>query len=450
MLSKTPRFVGWRLASVNDKEASDNSSKRPIAFVSETYPDVPMVNRQISGLVRAGLQVIVLALRRFDPGSVSALREQQPVAVKCIDDNLFLSPRFWWAHVVLFWSSPSRYFRSALELARHTVGSRWMLSRAIYAFLKAGYFVRMMAQWDVGHVHAYYAGRTADVAWIISRLTSLPYSFIGISHDVEGNYPFLEQKLVDASFVVTASERIMKIARQKANCIDSRQFHVIHTGLDPERFCPTERVEVRVPIIISVTRLIPSKGLDDLIYACSLLRDRGVAFQCHIIGRGPQQSELERLIQSHELIGTVEMVGFLREPEVIAYLQNAQVFALPCRDVPAGAQDGLPTQFVPVIRDDIPIGLIEAMSVGLPVVSTYQSSIPELVDDQLNGLLVPSGQPEAVADALELLLSNDSLRSRLGREAREKILQDFDNLKCAHQLCALFEVAMSSQGLGYH
>ncbi len=73
MLSKTPRFVGWRLASVNDKEASDNSSKRPIAFVSETYPDVPMVNRQISGLVRAGLQVIVLALRRFDPGAYQLL-----------------------------------------------------------------------------------------------------------------------------------------------------------------------------------------------------------------------------------------------------------------------------------------------------------------------------------------------------------------------------------------
>lgn len=416
-----------------------------VAYITETYPATTFINREISSLVRIGCHVIVLALRRPELLTRDESHGPAPMAVEYADGRLLWIFRIWYTHLSLFLSRPTSYLRTASRLACDTFGSWWMLPRAVYGFLKAGYLAKLIGHWPVRHIHAFYAGRTTDVAWIISGLTDIPYSFAGISHDIEGNYPFLEQKLAGASFVVTASERIQKISCQKANGETPSKFHVIRTGVDPESFCPAKQDEATPPIIISVTRLIPSKGLDVLIGTCALLRDRGVEFKCRIIGSGPQQFELERLIRLYELVGIVELIGFLEESDVIASLQEAQVFSLPCLDVPAGAQDGLPAQFVPVIRDDIPVSLIEAMATGLPVVSTNQSSIPELVDDQVNGLLVPSGEQLALADALELLLSDDDLRKRLGKNARDKVLQEFDSLECARRLRALFEVTMSSE-----
>lgn len=424
------------------KQASVSDSSKTIAYITEAYPGTTFIDREISNLVQVGCPIIVLALKRPDFHSNGVSNTHPMVTVEYAEDQLLWTPRVWYAHLVLFCLSPIRYFLTLIELARHTFRSGWMLPRAIYAFVKAVYLARAIRGCNVRHAHAFYAGRTADVAWIISRLTDITYSFTGISHDIEGSYPFLEHKLACARFVVTASERILQIAREKSRVKDQARFHVIHTGVDPTRFCPGKSSDDKDPLIVSVTRLIPSKGLDVLVDACALLRDRGVVFFCRIVGTGPQQRELEQLINVHQLRGIVELVGFHDEAEVIACLQSSQVFALPCRDVPAGTQDGIPSQFVTAIRDDIPVSLIEAMSVGLPVVATDQSSIPELIDDQVNGFLVPPGDPSALASALELLLSNPALRRRLGSMARDQVRREFDGLECARQLSALFAGSM--------
>jgi len=89
-------------------------------------------------------------------------------------------------------------------------------------------------------------------------------------------------------------------------------------------------------------------------------------------------------------------------------------------------------------REGIPVVLMEAMASGVPVVASNISGIPELVDDGKSGILVPPRDPEAIADAIERLWHNPSLREALGKEGRAKVLREFDQRKNAARLACLF------------
>ena len=95
--------------------------------------------------------------------------------------------------------------------------------------------------------------------------------------------------------------------------------------------------------------------------------------------------------------------------------QQSTIFALPCVITADGDRDGIPNV------------MAEAMATGLPIVSSPISGIPELVKDNRNGLLVPPRDVDALAAALQRLLSNTKLRHRLGKAARETICQRFDS-----------------------
>ena len=164
-----------------------------------------------------------------------------------------------------------------------------------------------------------------------------------------------------------------------------------------------------------------------LVQACKVLDERGYDFRCIIAGDGPQRALLEQQIAEYQLEDKVQLVGVVFQEQLFGYLNRADVFALPCVTTSDGEQDG------------IPVVLMEAMSMGIPTVSTYVSGIPELIQDGESGLLVREKDPVALADGLQRLLQDRELGARLGENARQKVVREFDIEKNARQLTALFE-----------
>jgi colanic acid/amylovoran biosynthesis glycosyltransferase len=208
---------------------------------------------------------------------------------------------------------------------------------------------------------------------------------------------------------------------EKMGCPPAK-IAVSRMGVDMDRFslrpvkAPAETLE-----IISVARLTEKKGLHVAIEACRLLKERGVDFRYNILGIGPWETRLRTLVEQNQLDDVVFMPGFKPNHEVKAMLDGADLFLLPSVTGEDGDMEG------------IPVALMEAMAVGIPVVSTVHSGIPELIDAGESGWLVPEYDAVALADRLQAFgRVNESELKPMLAQARAKVETEF-NQKVIYQ-----------------
>ena len=155
---------------------------------------------------------------------------------------------------------------------------------------------------------------------------------------------------------------------------------------------------------VTVARLVPQKGIDVLIRALAQTSGAAQDWTLTLVGDGPEREALERQVLQAGLEEKVHFLGFRSDPQTS--LLQAGVFVLPSR------YEGMPN------------ALLEAMAVGLAVVVTDASPGPlEVVEAGVSGLVVPSDEPAALADALDRLAAQPQLRERLGAAAREALRQ---------------------------
>ena len=152
-----------------------------------------------------------------------------------------------------------------------------------------------------------------------------------------------------------------------------------------------------------------------------------------LVGDGPDRPALEQAIAAAGLQDRVVLAGPRTREEVAADLASSDVLVAPSVPTKQGRREG------------IPVVLMEAMSSGLPVVASGISGIPELVDDGWNGLLVPPGDPAALARALRRLALSASLRRRLGAEGRRTVERGFDVERSADELVRRFAASASGR-----
>ena len=292
-------------------------------------------------------------------------------------------------------------------------------------------------RFDPQWLHAHWATYPSTVAWALSRMTRVPFSFTAHAHDIFVEDQLIRPKLADAALAVTISRyNVRYLARWGGDHLGER-LQVVHCGVDFAELA--ENLEARASDhLVTVGRLDPIKGFDTLIPALGLLKRRGVAFRCTVIGEGPQRRELEAQIAAEGLAERVALVGAKPQEFVRAALNDATVFVMPSVTTPEGNQDG------------IPVALMEAMATAGAVVSTQVSGIPELVHDGRNGLVVAPGDATALADALQRLLGDEGLRHRLGLAARATVAAEFDARHEADRLLAQIGVrCLPAQGLAH-
>jgi glycosyltransferase involved in cell wall biosynthesis len=313
----------------------------------------------------------------------------------------------------------------------------------IKEFVQAGMIAgEVLAAPNIKHLHGHFCHGATTVTWFVSQLTGIPFSFTAHAKDIyqadQNPGDLLLRKMRAARFVTTCTAANHEfLLRAGPAC---GHVHTVYHGLDTEYFAPPARTDTNanaVPHILTVGRFVEKKGFDYLIEACAQLRRKGLHFHCTLVGEcGDQSERIAGMIAARQLDDVVEIRNAVTQTELRGIYARATMFVLPCLVTADGDRDGIPNV------------LAEAMAMGLPIVSTNISGIPELVDDGIDGLLVPEQDGAALANAMHRLMSDETLRHRLGSAARTKIVNRFDSRRTTLKLKGLFTDAMREEETG--
>lgn len=325
----------------------------------------------------------------------------------------------------VYWASraPSRAFaaRSAVR-ARQDRPLRWKLN-------VCRPLARAFAEAGIEHIHTHFAAAASEWTYLISLVSGIPYTITPHAYDIFIQPRLLCAKLAGASSVIAVSAFHKRFFQEACNGSRLPPIHVVHYGIDCERFAPSgdrrSRRNERI-CFVGVGRLVEKKGFHFLIEACREMRQQNIDFECVIAGAGLLEQELRSAIATHGLEDYVRLLGAMTHDEVRELMKNADVFVLPCCRAPNGDMDGIPNV------------LMEAMALGVPVVTSRLSGIPELVDDSCGRLVTPCDVP-GLADALiELALLSSEDRHELGRHGREIVIERFNVQHQSQKLRTVF------------
>lgn len=267
-------------------------------------------------------------------------------------------------------------------------------------------------------IHSHFAKDAAFIAMRLSALLEVPFTVTTHANDI-----FVPNREDRLTTLLGRANGIHTISSFNRDYIGGRygsdlaeRIFVSRLGLDTVGLPQADPPEGRLLFTCTASGLVPKKGVDTLLLSCELLSARGSAIECVIIGADPQGRKLEELrarIADSGLSGTVKLTGLLTTEEVLETVSRSTAFVLPSVEAPDGDMDG------------IPVALMEAMGMGVPVITTRLSGIPELVEDGITGLTVEPGDADALACAMERLAGDPDLALRLGAEGKRKVLRDF-------------------------
>jgi len=397
-----------------------------IAYIMSRFPKLTetFILYEMLALEKLGIQVEIYPL----------LRERQPAihpeAQRLVERAHFLpflSLPILRAQWHFLRRRPVDYFKLWWEVVSGNWGSAKFFLGALAIFPKAVCFADEMLGQGITHVHAHFATHPAVAALIVHRLTGILFSFTAHGSDLHVDRRMLKQKVEAAAFARTISAYNKEVMVKECGEGLREKIHVIHCGVEPTVFSAAREREGTGPFqIVCVASFEEVKGHKYVIEACRLLRERGVDFDCHLVGDGPMRRAIRAQIAEAGLQSQVHVHGERSRPAVVKMLAEADVAALASVPTRRGKREG------------IPVVLMEAMASGLPVVATAITGIPELVDSGISGLLVPPGDPTALADALQALGRDPELREKMGRAGREKVVREFNLQVSVQQLLNLF------------
>jgi glycosyltransferase involved in cell wall biosynthesis len=315
------------------------------------------------------------------------------------------------AHI---WESSRRPLPSLRAL--WTVCGRGRASKRpknLAVFPKALWLAKVAREFGAEHIHAQWMGTTASMAMVASRLTDIPWSVTAHRWDIVDNN-LLEEKIRAASFVRFISKKSMELAQSMCTFDISNKSFVLHLGVRmPEGdLAPAKGSALRT--LMCPANMLPVKGHKYLLEAMAILQKGQVECGLVLAGDGPLRKELERTAKALGIADIVRFVGRLPHDQLLSMYQNGEVglVVLPSVDLGGGEHEG------------IPISLVEAMAHGVPVASTDTGGTPELLADGC-GLLVPSGDTAALADAVTRVITDDGLRRDLAAKGRQRAAEEY-------------------------
>jgi glycosyltransferase involved in cell wall biosynthesis len=417
--------------------------------LSETF-----ITHEIYLLERLGMKLRLFAIKHGDMdqvhdvvGQIRAPLTYLPSVSSLSGTNIFAwlwhnFPVYAQHHRKLFNARPLAYIKTlgvvlAMAVKYRKAWTAPLRKVFIKEFLQAGHIaMQVIESPGIRHLHGHFCHGATTITWLVSRLTGIPFSFTAHAKDIyqvdQNPGDLLARKLNASRFVTTCTgANATHLAQQFPSC---DHVHTVYHGLDTSYFAPpllAQRANM-LPRILAVGRFVEKKGFADLIDACAILKTAGVGFRALLIGEnGDQLETIRNKIREFALEDVISLQGPVTHDELRCVYHESAIFALPCLVAADGDRDGIPNV------------LAEAMATGLAVVTTAVSGIPELVRDNIDGLMVPERNPQALAAALRQLLQDEALRLSLGTAARHRVCEIFDSHKTTVQLKALFRDAMN-------
>jgi glycosyltransferase involved in cell wall biosynthesis len=390
-------------------------ARSKIAVVVKGYPRLSetFIAQEILGLERRGLPLLIVSLRHPTDPTVHELHRQIAAPVLYLPEYLYQEP----ARVLAAWRRVRRWPSYAAmrrawlrDLAHDRTPNR--IRRFGQALVLAAELPA-----DVGLLYAHYLHTPASVTRYAAMLKGLGWCASAHAKDVWTTPEWEQcQKLADCRWLTACSAGNAAHLRALA---PAAEVMLTYHGLAPERFPAPDRGPgpdggdpARPVRVLGVARLVPKKGLDVLLEALAAL-PAGLHWHYTHIGGGPLQKALEARAAALGLADRVQWRGPLAQDQVLDAYRRADLFVLANRIAVDGDRDGLPNV------------LLEAGAMELAAVASRLAAVPELIEDGVNGCLVPAEEPQALAGAIARLIADPMLRLRLGRAARARVLERF-------------------------
>ena len=400
----------------------------PVAFVLKGYPRLSetFIAQEIRALERRGLDIRIVSLRHpTDPANHPVHREiVAPVDYlpEYLGDD--------WRRVLRAWRKTRRlpgypaaralWLRDLRRDPTRNRLRRFGQALALAAELPA----------EIGRLHAHFLHTPASVARYAATMRGLPWSCSAHAKDIWTTPAWDKaEKLADLDWLVTCTA----VGRDHLAALapDPARVMLAYHGLDLERFAPPDpatdgaRSAAGAVTILSVGRAVEKKGYEDLLDALAALPAEPAWRFVHI-GGGERLDALKARAAGLGIDNRIEWLGAQPQEAVLAQCRTADLFVLASRIAANGDRDGLPNV------------LVEAQSQGLVCIATKVSAIPELIPDGETGLLVPAGEPQALAEGLARLIAQPDLRARLGAAGRDRVTNAFSLEACLDPIAARF------------
>jgi glycosyltransferase involved in cell wall biosynthesis len=403
---------------------------RSIAYLVSRYPTLSMifVLREVVLLRSLGFRIETASINPPDrkPERLTPQEREEADRTYCIKRHGISGALL--AHIKTLLQTPAGYLRG---LALVFSLSRLNLARLLLNFM---YFseAMMVGQWmrrnRQSHLHVHLASQAASVGLITQRIFRCGYSLTVHGpdefYDAKGFY--LERKIAAADFIVCISSyaRSQLMYLSPYECWS--KIYLCRLGIDPHLFSPLPRDSALphtsdgVFEILCVGRLTPAKGQHLLLDALRQLLDQGRNVHLRLAGNGPDESSLRAHAARLGLADQVIFEGPVNQDRIRSLYAQADLFCLPS------------------FAEGLPVVLMEALSMGIPCVTTAITGIPELISHGLEGLLVPPSDLDALVQALATLIDDDELRSSMANNGRKRILAQYDLHANVEKLAAIF------------
>jgi colanic acid/amylovoran biosynthesis glycosyltransferase len=398
-----------------------------IVYIVEKFPSPTeyFILNEILALEKRDFNIYILALKK--PKTDTRVSGSDHLKASIIYLPEYFSARLLPAIFFKYYKENKRILTDSL--CDHSLGIKTIFKNIRYLAI-AQYFVKKIRKIDICHIHAHFAFYTTDVAYFVSKILKLKYSFTAHAQDIFLNKKNILKKIESASFVITCTKYNQTFLNQLTESKYLSKIHCVYHGVGVnDKHIISQHSEIfndNKIHILSVSRLVEKKGIIYLLQAIEILINKGIKVNCTIIGDGPLKKELIKFSFRKGLSNYVEFKGTKTREEVFNYLPFADIFILPCIVAANGDRDGLPNV------------LIEAMIMGIPVITTNISAIPELIENEVTGLLVPEKNEAAIVDAVLKLYGDSVLYSKIVNKGKEVVMKNFNNQYSTNKMEKLF------------
>lgn len=399
-----------------------------IAYLASQYPATShtFIRREIAAVRALGLTIETFSIRL---PAQEELRSEEDRREAAATFTVLARPlrEFLVAHLRQLISRPRSYIKTFFLALKHRPPGLRSALIACAHFGESILLAEQLQRRKIHHLHNHFANSGATVGLLASRHAKISWSFTihGIS---EFDYPAgvnLAAKVEAASFVACVSYFGRAQAARMVDPSYWPRLRIVRCGLELDRLPLSVSEDGHQIRLIFVGRLSAEKGLSGLIEAMSLMKS-GTPSKLVIVGDGPLRAGLERQRDALGLAERIEFLGRLSERETMMQIARSDVLVLPS------------------FMEGLPVVLMEALGLGIPVVASRVAGIPELVEHGCTGLLFSASNWPELADSLDRLVDDNELRQLLGRNGPPRIAREFDVRTSASRLHGLFqEVAQS-------
>ena len=304
----------------------------------------------------------------------------------------------------------------------------WIFIKNLIVFPKGVFIANIIQKEKIQHIHAHWGSTTATMAYVISQITGIPWSFTLHRWDIKENN-MLKEKVKSAGFVRCISEHGKNELFEIIGNEYKEKIQVVHMGVKIPSGVSEFRKDKKNFTIVTPANLLGVKGHKYLIDACSILVKQDIKnFECIFYGAGPLKTELENLVKEKKLTDYIKMPGAIPHEKLIEMYKNQDIDAvvLPSITTSDGEHEG------------IPVSLMEAMAYKIPVISTDTGGIPELLSNDA-GIIVEEKSPEQLVKAILKVMKEENFKNALTENGFQKVKEKFDIQKNVKTLLELIQ-----------